>query len=200
MPSLASKADDDLAVFALADAVGFEFGVFCEGDVHQAAFGGTHGLECDGAAGLADAVGHALGEGDDALFVAVAVVLDIDGDSALARVAAREEEVDEVLEGDEGIAPAADEEAEVLSLDVDDGEDTPEAIAGSDGLADRDLSVDVEDAKDVVDGLGGEIDLFGVDIRGNVFLGFPGFIARAAAFPFGALRARGTFRPWWRSG
>jgi hypothetical protein len=91
-------------------------------------------------------------------------VLHIDGDAAAARVLAAENQVHQVLQRNERVAAAADEQAEVLALDIDDGEDGTAPVSSRNRLPNRNFSIDIENPKQVINELGRVIDFDRVDI------------------------------------
>jgi len=99
-------------------------------------------------------------------------MLDVEGDGAHAGVAARDDQVHQVLQRLQRVASPADEQAKVVATDVDDSPDHSEAVARRERLADGELRVDVENAEEVIDDVSGEIDIFGVDIGDDVRLFF----------------------------
>ncbi len=108
--------------------------------MNDAAVGGGHGVEGHVAVIVDGALGHALGQIAELTLTALAVLFDVDNHAPRTGLALVEDHVGDELEGAEGLAAAADEQACVVSLDVDDGE----LVAVGAGTADGRGGVDVQ--------------------------------------------------------
>ena len=111
--------DDDAAVWLVAFAVGCDAFDLFNGDVDDAAFGGVHWAQCDAAMGAAAFFGHALGEVFELVGLAFAIIFDVEDDAAVVFDFAVDDEAHEELDGVEGFAVAADEDADVFAGDVE---------------------------------------------------------------------------------
>ncbi len=126
--------DLHLTFRSAADTLGRNALLFLKLEVDDAPLGRGHRLERDHVARGANFVCDAVGEFDEALFAAAAVTVDIDGEDAVAVVAAGDRHVEQVLERCERLAPATDEDAElvggvlVFADDVEDLRDQAKAV------------------------------------------------------------------------
>ena len=111
--------DDDAAVWLVAFAVGCDAFDLFDGDVDDAAFGGVHWAQCNAAMGAAAFFGHALGEVFELVGLAFAIIFDVEDDAAVVFDFAVDDEAHEELDGVEGFAVAADEDADVFAGDVE---------------------------------------------------------------------------------
>jgi hypothetical protein len=159
--------------------------------VHEAAVGGGHRFERDWVAVLFHAIRHTQRLFDDLLFAAVAVMLGIDGDATLAGVTLAEHEVDEVLEIQQRLSAAPDENTKVVAAYVNHRQGRALPITRRHRLAKADFRVDFKDTEEVIDDAGGEVHLFGIDIRFDDRL----VLVVAATFAWWALRAWASARP-----
>ena len=111
--------DDDAAVWLVAFAVGCDAFDLFDGNVDDAAFSGVHWAQCDAAMGAAAFFGHALGEVFELVGLAFAIIFDVEDDAAVVFDFAVDDEAHEELDGVEGFAVAADEDADVFAGDVE---------------------------------------------------------------------------------
>ncbi len=110
-----------MAVRALALTLGLYTLVVCKGEVDDPSVGGRHGVEWDGPTVGDGALGHTFGERGQLARPPFAVLLDIQHDAGRASFASPQREVDEELEGAQGLAPVADKQAGIVALDINDG-------------------------------------------------------------------------------
>ena len=85
------------------------------------AVGGRHRVEFDRPAAGYSALRHALRQRGQLARPAFAVLLDVQDDTRGAPFGPAKREVDEELEGAQGLAAVADEQTGVVALDIDDG-------------------------------------------------------------------------------
>src|ERR1035437_641274 len=117
----------------------------------------------------------------------MAGMLDVERHRTHAGVATGNNQVHQVLERLQRVATAADEQAEVIATDVDDGTNHSEAVTGRQRLADGELAVDIENAQEIIHNVCGEVDVFRIDVSNDVGL----FFARSS---LRAGRGWATFR------
>ena len=134
----APRDEHDAAVRLLADRLGRDAGMVAQREVDPAALEGGHRLQLEHLAGLDDARGGPVGELAQLALAPAAVVLDVDEDARPGAHLLGQHQVDEVLEGRQALALAADERPERLLL-VAVGDDVEAAR-----LAGLDLDADVE--------------------------------------------------------
>lgn len=110
--------DDDAAVWLAAFAVGADAVDFFDGDVNDAAFSGIHWIQGNTAMGALALFCHALGEGAELFCLAFAVVFDVEYNTAVLGELAVDNKAHEELDGVQGFAVAADEDADVFASDI----------------------------------------------------------------------------------
>lgn len=118
---LAVGSDDDAALCSLALALRVDTLVGREREVDHPAVSGRHRVELDRPAAGYGALRHALCQCGQLARPAFAVLLDVQDDTCGAPFGSTEREVDEELEGAQGLAAVADEQTGVVALDIDDG-------------------------------------------------------------------------------
>ena len=153
------RQDVHLAVITFPAALGGYPGVVGELHMNDSALTGRHRLQREGPPGVGDALSHTVGQRPQRLVAPLAVAFDVDVRLDPVLDLAAENEVDEELEGRQGLATPADEESGILAVDVE-GEVVPGlARPGADwGLWKADRGLDAHDAKDVLDGSLGQVD------------------------------------------
>lgn len=116
LPLVAVVGHHHAAVGLGADGVGIHTGDILQGGVDHMALIGVHGLQGDAAAILGDLSGHLAGQGLQALLALGPVVLGVHMDADALFPAGIDGIVGQLLDGIQGLAPAADELAQLLAL------------------------------------------------------------------------------------
>ena len=125
--------------------------------MYDAALVGGHGLEGDGAAAGGDPAGDLLGEAPEGVVAALLVSGDVDEDADALLHDAGSDEGGEELEGAEGLAAAAYEEAGVVAVDVEYGAADVVAV----GVLEHHGHVHAGEVYDVLEDLGRDLDYVG---------------------------------------
>src|SRR5258708_5866002 len=108
------ERDDHAALIAFTDALGADIFTIREGDMDDSAFVGWHGLEGDGAAIVADLLGHAQGQGTQVLFATLAVILRVNDNAHTVLGAMADNQADEQLQCSQGFTAPPDEQAQIF--------------------------------------------------------------------------------------
>ena len=95
-------------------------GVVCKSQVHYSALIGRHGLQGDGLSGIGHPLSDALSKGHQGLVTPLLVSLNVHHQVGPGLQPPPDNELDQELEGSEGLAPSSDEEARVLTFDLED--------------------------------------------------------------------------------
>ena len=144
---LAGGLDRDAALAALAGALGGHAPVVGQGDVDHAPVGGRHRLEGHGLAGGDRALRHAVGDLAEVGKAPLTVLLDVDDHGGGLFLLPAQDHVRHELQRTERVPTAADDEACVLALHVDDRR----VVGATAEAADARLGFDVEELEDVSD-------------------------------------------------
>ena len=118
---------------------------------------GGHGLQGNAAARGRDPLGHAVGQDPQAFGPALPVALHVDFDVGPALELATQDEADQEVKGSQGLAPAPDEQAGILAIDVE-GKDAFGPLNGGAGpFRKADECGDPHSAEQPLDGLLGQV-------------------------------------------
>ena len=173
--------------------------VLLQGDVHHPAFVGVHGLQLHPAAGTDGFFRHLAGQGGQGLLPAFTVAFHVQHQAGVFVAALVHGQVDQILQGIKGLAPAADEDAQIVAAHGEPkdalfhfgGDLRGDAQLGEDGVQEG-PGVGIEAVRHLAFG----------DVDGVAFaalfqsgLGRAGF-GRGFPFPFGTIAALGAFRPF----
>ena len=91
--------------------------ILLQGDMHHPAFVGVHGLQLHPAAGTDGFFRHLLRQGGECLLPAFPVAFHVQHQTGVLVAALVHGQIDQILQGVEGLAPAADEDAQIAAAD-----------------------------------------------------------------------------------
>ena len=89
--------------------------ILLQGDVHHPAFVGVHGLQLHPAAGTDGFFRHLAGQGGQGLFPAFTVAFHVQHQAGVFVTALVHGQVDQILQGIQGLAPPSDEDAQIVA-------------------------------------------------------------------------------------